>query len=75
MSGIIQQLELRKGNTNLGTKMKQKGICIDCGLTALVNKNTHRCRMCQSKKEGSYWLPSEERSFKQRMMWRYKQKL
>ena len=36
-----------------------------------INKITHRCRMCQSKKEGSYWLPSEERSFAQRMIWRY----
>ena len=51
--------------------MKQKGICIDCGLMAAINKITHRCRMCQSKKEGSYWLPSEERSFTQRMVWRY----
>ena len=51
--------------------MKQKGICIDCGLTASINKITHRCRMCQSKKTGSFWLPSEERSFTQRMIWRY----
>ena len=51
-------------------KVKQKGVCIDCGLVAPINTFS-RCRRCQSKKTGSYWLPSEERSFTQRMVWRY----
>ena len=51
--------------------MKQKGICIDCGLTTAINKIINRCRMSQLKKEGSYWLPSEECNLKQHMVWRY----
>jgi len=50
--------------------MKQKGVCVDCGLTAALNK-FNMCRRCWSKKTGSFWLPSEENTFVQRMMWRY----
>ena len=51
MTGTMQRLGLRKVNINVGNKVKQKGVCIDCGLMASINKITHRCRMCQSKRK------------------------